>query len=129
MTPSETSNEHFPLDNAALEQWLSEVLEPQPNTVRQPLDAQAQAVVALVDRVRDVLVPIQPSPAFVHALGQSLLHAAGADRPTLRQRYRGWIWLGLAAAGSLVSLVGLTAYVLRHRQRPTSRHLQMTMRS
>ena len=111
------------IDDATLEQWLSESLNPQAHPRRQRLDAQAQAILALVDHVRDTLVPIQPSPHFVHELGQALIQTATRGQQSLMQRYRKAIWIGAAAAGSLASVVGLTAYLLRQRGRRHARGL------
>jgi hypothetical protein len=88
---------------------------------RPRLDAQTQAILSLVDHVRDTLVPIQPSPHFVHELGQALIQTADRSRQSLIQRYRKAIWIGVAAAGSLASVVGVAAYLLRQRDRRSLR--------
>ena len=113
-----------PLDDAALEQWLAEILEPQAGARRRPLDGQAQAILSLVDRVRETLVPIQPSSRFVRDLGQSLMQMAGRSQQSLLRRYRTAIWIGVAAAGSIASVVGLAAYFSHQRDRRQGRNLQ-----
>jgi hypothetical protein len=44
-----------------------------------------------------------------------LIRTAGSQ--TLQQRYRRTIWIGVAAAGSIVSVVGVAVYVFRQRER------------
>ena len=108
MSAPESSNPSY-FDDAALEAWLAEALS------AQAADAQAQAVRAMVDHMQAALVPVQPSMYFVHELGQALIRAAGSQ--TLQQRYRRTILIGVAAAGSIVSVVGLAVYVFRQRER------------
>jgi hypothetical protein len=100
---------------AALEAWLAEVFE-MPADVP-PLSGNAPALRTLVGNVRETLVPIEPSPDFVQNLGRTLAQAASQRRQPLRRRYRRAVWFGLAAAGSVASLVGVTAYMVRQRDR------------
>ena len=58
-----------------------------------------------MENVRETLVPIEPSPDFVRNLGHSLTVLASQRQQPLRRRYRRVIVFGLAAAGSVVSVV------------------------
>jgi hypothetical protein len=104
-----------PIDEAALEAWLAEVFEVPADLPR--LSGKAPAMRTLVGEVRETLVPIAPSPDFVQNLGRSLAEAASQRQQPLRRRYRRAVWFGLAAAGSVASIVGVTAYVVRQRDR------------
>jgi hypothetical protein len=104
-----------PIDEAALEAWLAEVFEVPADP---PKAGRASSTMhTLVGNVRETLVPIEPSPDFVRNLGQSLALAASQRQQPLRRRYRRAVWFGLAAAGSVASIVGVTAYVVRQRDR------------
>jgi hypothetical protein len=109
-----------PLDDTELEQWLAEVLDA-PTSKRQARDPQTKAILSMVDRVRDTLVPIQPSPRFVRELGYRLVDTAGRGQQSLLRRYRKAIVIGVAAAGSLASAAGVAAVLLRQRNRRTAR--------
>ena len=116
-----TSNKiRLPSDEHALEQWLTEVLE-LPSSQRTSLDAQSQAIRSMVDRVRATLVPIQPSPRFVRELGSRLVDTAARGQQSLLRRYRTAIIIGVAAAGSVASAVGVAALLLHHKNRRTAR--------
>jgi hypothetical protein len=67
--------------------------------------------------VRETLVPIEPSPDLVRNLGCALAQTASQRQQPLRRRYRRAVWFGLAAAGSVASIVGVTAYVVHQRDR------------
>jgi hypothetical protein len=67
--------------------------------------------------VRDVLVPVEPSQLFVSELGNSLALAAARGRQSLLRRYRKIIVIGAAAFGSLASVAGVVALILRQRAR------------
>lgn len=110
----------IPLDDATLEQWLAEVLDA-PAGKRKPRDPQTQAILSMVDRVRDTLVPVQPSPHFVRDLGYRLVETASHSRQSLLQRYRTAIVIGVAAAGSVASVVGVMTLLLRQRNRRSVR--------
>jgi len=68
-------------------------------------------------RVRDVLIPIEPSQQFVRDLGRSLGVAARRSRRSLVQRYRTGILIGAAIVGSLASVVGVGVLIMRQRSR------------
>jgi hypothetical protein len=99
---------HSPIDEAALAMWLAEVFE---------VPAEPPAMRTLVGNVRETLVPIAPSPDFVRNLGRALAQTISQRQQPLRRRYRRAVWFGLAAAGSVASIVGVTAYVVHQRDR------------
>jgi hypothetical protein len=99
---------HSSIDEAALEAWLAEVFE---------VPAEPPAMRVLVGNVRETLVPIEPSPDFVRNLGCALAQTASQRQQPLRRRYRRAVWFGLAAAGSVASIVGVTAYMVHQRDR------------
>ena len=103
-----------PIDEAALEAWLAEAFEVP--TAPQWSAGAAPAMRSLVSNVRDTLVPIEPAPSFVRDLGLALAQQASRQQQPLRVRYRRAVWFGLAAAGSVASIVGVAAYVFRQRQ-------------
>src|SRR5512140_1601262 len=122
MKNSSPQKKSVPLNDAELEQWLAEVLEA-PASQRQARDPQTKAILSMVDRVRDTLVPIQPSPRFVRELGYHLVDSASRGQQSLIRRYRTAIVIGVAAAGSLASAVGVAAVLLRQKNRRTARSL------
>jgi hypothetical protein len=82
------------------------------------LDPQTESLRRLMHNMRETLVPIEPSPNFVRDLGHSLTLLAGQRPVSFRQRYSRVIVFGLAAAGSVVSVVSVGAYwYLRREQR------------
>jgi len=68
-------------------------------------------------RVRDVLIPIEPSQQFVRELGRTLGVTAKRSRQSLVQRYRKGILIGAAIFGSLASVVGVVVLIMRQRSR------------
>ena len=105
-----------PIDEAALEAWLAEVFEV-PADLPKLSGKSPSTMRALVGDVRETLVPIAPSPDFVQNLGRSLAQVASQRQQPLRHRYRRAVWFGLAAAGSVASVVGVAAYMLHQRER------------
>lgn len=71
----------------------------------------------VADRVSAALIPVEPSQQFVTELGRSLSLAASRSRQSLVRRYRTAILIGAALFGSLASVVGVIALVLRQRSR------------
>jgi hypothetical protein len=72
-------------------------------------DLAASAVAGLMElaeRLRAVLTPISPSPAFVNALGLELTRRTLPVVEVLPSRRRSWI-IGATAVGSALSLLGL----------------------
>ncbi len=115
---SGNSKKFTSLTDAELEQWLAEALDA-PSRKSSSLDPQRDAILSMVDRVRDTLVPIQPSASFVRDLENHLIESARYGQQSLLRRYRKVIIISAAAAGSLVSAVGVTALLLRQRNRRT----------
>lgn len=91
-----------------------------------------QSLLALTQKVKDALTPVEPDPAFRENLHLSLLAAAHqrlASRPSLRaedstksqrpihlfRRHRKEILIGAAALGSIVSVAGIIAYWIHAR--------------
>jgi hypothetical protein len=109
-----------PLNDAELEQWLADVLDA-PASKRASRDPQTKAILSMVDGVRNTLVPIQPSPRFVRDLGYRLVDTASRGQQPLIRRYRTAIVIGVAAAGSLASAVGVAAILLHQKNRRAAR--------
>lgn len=117
MTNAERSR-RLPIDEAELEAWLAEALNLPADMPRLLLDPQTESLRRLMQNMRETLVPIEPSPNFVRDLGHSLTVLAGQRPVPFRQRYGRVIMFGLAAAGSVVSVVSVGAYwYLRREQR------------
>lgn len=76
-----------------------------------------RASLGMEQRVRDVLIPVEPSQQFVRDLGRGLGVAARRSRQSLVQRYRTGILIGAAIFGSLASVVGVVVLILRQRAR------------
>lgn len=71
------------------------------------------------EKVKEVLEPVEPAPAFCQSLHEDLL-AAGQRRlaeeiPQLPRSHRRQIIIGAAAVGSAVSVAGAIAYFIRSR--------------
>jgi hypothetical protein len=116
MTDAERSRQ-LPIDEAELEAWLAETLNFPTEVPRLLLDPRTESLRHLMQNMRETLVPIEPSPNFVRDLGRSLTLLAGQQPLSFRQRYGRVIVFGLAAAGSVVSVVSVGAYwYLRHEQ-------------
>jgi hypothetical protein len=116
MTDAERSRQ-IPIDEAELEAWLAETLNFPTEMPRLLLDPRTESLRHLMQDMRETLVPIEPSPNFVRDLGRSLTLLAGQQPLSFRQRYGRVIVFGLAAAGSVVSVVSVGAYwYLRHEQ-------------
>ncbi len=76
-------------------------------------DSAAPAVaelIALAEQVRIVLIPINPSPAFVDGLRYKLAQAAMPAVEVLPPWQRSWI-IGATAVGSALSLLGLLQFL------------------
>ena len=115
MTDAERSR-RIPIDEAELEAWLAETLNLPANMPRLLLDPQTESLRRLMQNMRETLVPIEPSPNFVRDLGHSLTLLANQQPLPFRQRYGRIIVFGLAAAGSVVSVVSVGAYWYLRRQ-------------
>jgi hypothetical protein len=117
MTDAERSW-RIPIDEAELEAWLAETLNLPTDMPRPVLDPQTESLRRLLQNMRETLVPIEPAPNFVRDLGHSLTALASQRPVSFRQRYGRILVFGLAAAGSVVSVVSVGAYwYLRREQR------------
>lgn len=70
----------------------------------------------LAEWLSETLVMVEPSPTFVHRLGQDLALAAAQSQLSLFERYRRAILVAAATLGSALSLLGLVLFYL-FRQR------------
>ena len=122
MTDAEQSR-RIPIDEAAFEAWLSETINFPTDVPRPLLDSQSEAILALVNHVREALVPVEPSPNFVRELGQSLTRMASQQHQSFPQRYGRALVFGMAAAGSVISVVSVGAYLYYRREQRHSRIL------
>ncbi len=66
----------------------------------------------LAEQVKQVLVPVEPSPTFVQKLLRQLVVADGQEQA---RSYRREVVIGAAAVGSVLSVIGIVAYLLRNR--------------
>ncbi len=80
-----------------------------------------EPLLQLAEMLYKVLVPVEPSPAFVRHLGRELAEAAAWEQLPLLQRYRRAIVLSVATAGPAFSVLGLVLLYLL-RQRRAARH-------
>ena len=110
------SARRIPIDDAELEAWLTETLTFPIDVPRPVLDPQTEVLRGLMQSMRDTLVPVEPSQNFVRDLGQSLTLMASQRRVPFRQRYGRAIMFGIAAAGSVVSVVSMGAYWYYRRE-------------
>ena len=120
MTDAERSRQ-LPVDAAELEAWLAETLNLPADMPLLLLDPQTESLRRLMQSMRETLVPIEPSPNFVRDLGHSLTVLASQRPAPFRQRYGRVIVFGLAAAGSVVSVVSVGAYYYLRREQRHSR--------
>jgi hypothetical protein len=79
----------------------------------------------LAEWLSELLIAVEPRPAFVQRLGQELALAATRSQLSLLERYRKAIVFGLATLGSALSLLGLVLFYL-FRQRDTTRSTPAT---
>ena len=120
MTGAERSR-RIPIDEAAFEAWLSETINLPTDVPRPTFDQPSEALITLVHRVRETLVPVEPSPNFVRELGQSLTTMASQRHQSFPQRYGRALVFGMAAAGSVISVVSVGAYLYYRREQRHSR--------
>ena len=113
----------IPIDDAELEAWLAETLIFPTDMPRPTLDPQTESLRRLMQNMHETLVPIEPSPNFVRDLGHTLTVLASQRPVPFRQRYGRMIVFGLAAAGSVVSVVSVGAYWYLRREQRESRSL------
>lgn len=80
------------------------------------LGPEAMAYLLLALRLKRMLVPVAMPPGFREQLRHDLLAGEGPDDSIVRRIRRHPVWVGAAAAGSLVPLLGLLLF-WRRRQR------------
>ena len=92
--------------------------------------AQLAALFRVTDRLRDTMVPVSPSAAFVRSLGRELANTAKHQIAITRRMRRG-VLIGAAAVGSLVSIASIVGaivlVVMRLRARANARAAHMPM--
>ncbi len=76
---------------------------------------QQPSVVELTARLRQAMVPVEPSAAFVRSLGRELVAASRRTR-RLSPGVRRGILIGAAALGSVASVAGVLTVVLLRRR-------------
>jgi hypothetical protein len=71
------------------------------------------------EKVKQVLKPAEPAPAFCQSLHEGLVAAARRKRaekaPQLARSLRKQLLIGAAALGSVISVAGALAYLIRSR--------------
>lgn len=75
-----------------------------------------EALLRLTDRLKQALVPVRPSATFVKSLARQWVRADCPEMPRTARDYRRGIFLGAAAVGSALSVIGLVAYLVRNRE-------------
>lgn len=76
---------------------------------------ESEVLLQLMERIRQTLVPVQPSPTFVKDLARQLaVNENGRAKHPIQDHWRE-IFIGVAAVGSALSVIGLVAYLLRNR--------------
>jgi hypothetical protein len=75
-----------------------------------------EALLRLTDRLKQALVPVRPSATFVKGLARQWVRADGGEMSRTARDYRRGIFLGAAAVGSALSVIGLVAYLVRNRE-------------
>lgn len=78
-------------------------------------DSELVLLMALAERIKAVLAPVKPSPAFVEALGHELAQTSMPAVEILPSRRPPWI-IGAAAVGSALSLLGLYHFLRESRR-------------
>jgi len=74
-----------------------------------------EALLRLTERLKQALVPVRPSATFVETLAQQWVVADGEKVMQMVRAHRREIFIGAAAVGSALSVIGLVAYLVRSR--------------
>ena len=78
-----------------------------------------EPLLEIAEKVKEVLEPVEPAPAFCQSLHEDLLAAArrklAGEVPQLARSHGRQILIRAAALGSAVSVVGALAYLIRSR--------------
>ncbi len=80
------------------------------------------AMTDLADQLKQVMVPVEPSAAFVRSLGQELVEASRRQQRAGR-RIRRRLVVGAAALGSALSVAGVVTVILLRRRGRTQAQL------
>jgi hypothetical protein len=92
--------------------------------------AQLAPLFRVTDRLRDTMIPVSPSAAFVRSLGKELANTAKHQIAITRRMRRG-VLIGAAAVGSLVSIASIVGAIvlvvmrLRARAHARAAHIPM----
>lgn len=80
-----------------------------------------ESLLSLAEQIKQALVPVQPSPAFVKNLIQRLVVAPNERVARLARGHRRGVVIGAAAVGSALSVIGIIAYLVRSRAQMKAR--------
>ncbi|MGD1995716.1 MAG: hypothetical protein PVH62_02975 [Anaerolineae bacterium] len=78
-------------------------------------EAYLRPLMGLAERLKRVMVPVEPSADFVRNLGQELVGAARRQQSAAK-RLRRAIIIGAAALGSALSVAGVVVLILLRRR-------------
>lgn len=76
---------------------------------------EVEALLRLTEQIKRALVPVRPSPVFVKNLARQLVAADNKNMVQLMRSHRRGVFIGVAAVGSALSVLGLVAYLVRSR--------------
>jgi len=74
-----------------------------------------ESLMTVAARVKQALLPVEPSSAFVRSLRRSLLAMTGRKRSGASLLAKRGLLIGAAALGSALSVAGIIAYVVYAR--------------
>ncbi len=77
--------------------------------------AELEVLLHLTEQIKQTLVSVQPSPTFVQDLARQLAVTDNSRVERPLQDHRREIFIGAAAVGSALSVIGLVAYLVRSR--------------
>jgi len=84
---------------------------------------QLRPLLETAEQIREALKPVEPTPAFCQRLYEDLLAMArrrmDGGMPQLARSHRKQLIIGAAALGSVVSVAGAFAYLIRSRAAET----------
>jgi len=79
------------------------------------MEEQEATLVRISERLQQLLVPVEPPPAFARSLKVELIKAA-RRRQERAHRLRRILLVGAAIAGSVASVAGVIAFLLLRRR-------------
>lgn len=74
-----------------------------------------EALLRLTERIKQALVPVRPLPTFVKNLTRQWATADRGKTARTARGHRREIFIGAAAVGSALSVIGLVTYLIRSR--------------